>query len=91
MNGDRAGIWVKSGTTPLLKKGDVGDTGNYHGISLTVAAAKTYNKLLLDRIKSGLDPLLWINQNGFHSGRSTLVKIVTLRKLIEGVKAKEPL
>ena len=77
LNGDRAKIWVKSGIIPLPKKGDLGDTGNYNGISLTVVAAKIYNKLFLERIRSQLDPLLRINQNGFRPGRSTLAQIVT--------------
>ena len=87
-NGDRPNIWVKSGIIPLPKKGDLGDTGNYLGISLTVTAAKIYNKILLDRIRPHLDPLLRVNQNGFRTGRSTLPQILTLRRLIEGIKEK---
>ena len=89
LNGDRAKIWVKSGIIPLPKKGDLGDTVNYHGISLTVVAAKIYNKLLLERIRSHLDPLLRIKQNSFRPGRSTVAQIVALRRLIEVVKAKQ--
>ena len=89
-NGDRPNIWpVKSGIIPLPKKGDLGDTGNYRGISLTVTAAKIYNKILLDRIRPHLDPLLRVNQNGFRTGRSTLPQILTLRRLIEGIKEKQ--
>ena len=88
-NGDRPNIWVKSGIIPLPKKGDLGDTGNYLGISLTVTAAKIYNKILLDRIRPHLDPLLRVNQNGFRTGRSTLPQILTLRRLIEGIKEKQ--
>ena len=40
LNGNRAKIWVKSGIIPLPKKGDLGGTGSYGGISLTVVAAK---------------------------------------------------
>ena len=67
--GGRAKIWVKGGIMLLLKNGDVGDTGNYCGISLTVVATKIYNILLLERIRSHLDALLRINQNGFLLGR----------------------
>ena len=89
LNRDRAKMWVKSGIIPLPKKGDLGDTGNYRGNSLTVVAANIYNKLLLERKRSHLDPLLWINQNGFRPGGSTVAQIVNLRRLIEGVKAKQ--
>ena len=54
-----------------------------------MVAANIYNKLLLERKRSHLDPLLWINQNGFRPGGSTAAQIVTLRRLIEGVKAKQ--
>ena len=67
----------------------MGDTGNYLGISLTVTAAKIYNKNLFDRIRPHLDPLLRVNQNGFPTGRSTLPQILTLRRLIEGIKEKQ--
>ena len=89
LNGDRPDIWVKSGIVPLPKKGDLGITGNYRGISLTVTAAKIFNKMILDRIRPHLDPLLRINQNGFRAGRSTLSQILTLRRLIEGINAKQ--
>ena len=88
LNGGRVKIWVKSGIIPLPKKGDLGDTGNYRGISLTVVAANIYNKLLLERKRSHLDSLLWINQNGFRPGGSTTAQIVTLRRFTEGLKAK---
>ena len=52
-------------------------------------AAKMYNQLFLERIRSHLDPLLRINQNGFCPGRSTVAQIVTLRRMIEVFKAKQ--
>ena len=67
----------------------MGDTGNYRGLSLTVTAAKIYIKILLDRIRPHLDPLLRVNQNGFRTGRSTLPQILTLRRLVEGIKEKQ--
>ena len=44
--------------------------------------------MLLNRIKPRIDPKLRINQNGFREGRSTIAQILTLRRLIEGIKAK---
>ena len=89
LNGDRAKVKVKSGIMPLPKNGDLRDIRNDRGISLTVIANKIYNKLLLERIRSQLDPLLRINQNGFRPVRSTVAQTVTLRRLIVGVKAKQ--
>ena len=55
----------------------------------SVVAAKIYNKLLLGRIRSHLDPLLRINQNRFRPGSSTLAQIVTPRRFIEGIEVKQ--
>ena len=88
-NGEKPNIWSKSGIVPIPKKGDLGLTDNYRGISLTVIAAKIFNKILLDRIRPHIDPILRDNQNGFRAGRSTLSQILTLRRLVEGIKAKQ--
>ena len=45
--------------------------------------------MLLERKSSILDLLLWINQNGFRPGGSTIAQIVIFRRLIEGAKAKQ--
>ena len=42
-----------------------------------------YHKLLLNRIRPHVDPLLRNNQNGFRSGRSTLSQILALRRILE--------
>ena len=89
LNGDKPDIWIKSVIVPIPKKGDLGITDNYRGISLTVTAAKIFNKILLDRIRPHVDPILRDNQNGFRAGRSTLSQILTLRRLVEGIKAKQ--
>ena len=54
-----------------------------------MVAAKIYNKLLLERIRSHLDPLPRINQSDFCPGSSTVAQTVTLRRLNEGIKAKQ--
>ena len=47
LHGDKADIWVRSGLVPLPKKGNLGYADQYRGISLSVIAAKIYNKMLL--------------------------------------------
>ena len=45
LNGDKRETSVMSRIVPLPKKGDLGNTGNYRGISLAVTAAKIYNNM----------------------------------------------
>lgn len=75
--------WLKSSIIPVPKKGDLTLATNYRGISLLPIAAKIYNKLLLNRIRPHVDPILRKNQNGFRSGRSTLTQILALRRILE--------
>ena len=88
LHGDKADIWVKSGLVPLPKKGNLGYADQYRGISLSVIAAKMYNKMLLFRIRPHIEPILRNNQNGFRPKRSTVGQILTLRRLMEGIKSK---
>ena len=39
--------------------------------------------------KPHMDPKLRINQNGFRTGRATIAQVLTLRRLIEGIKSKK--
>ena len=56
--------------------------------SLTSIAAKIYNTLLRNRIEPKIDNILKKNQNGFHRNRSTPSQILTIRRILEGVRAK---
>ena len=69
---------------PVPKSGDLSNTNNYRGISLICIIAKIYNRMIL--IRSAIDLKLRINQNGFHPKRTTVAQILTLRRIIEGVK-----
>ncbi len=68
---------------PIPKKGDKTLMTNYRGISLMSVAAKTYNRILLKRIREPLDSILRINQVGFRKGRSCIDQIHVLRRLLE--------
>ena len=72
---------------PVPKSGDLSNTNNYRGISLTCILAKMYNRMILNRIRSVIDPKLRMNQNGFRPERTTVAQILTLRRIIEEVKA----
>ena len=69
------------------KKGYLASPQNYRGITLTPIAATIYNLMLLNRIRPKIDPLLRKNQNGFRTNRSTSSQIITIRRLLEGVKS----
>ena len=70
------------------KKGDPGLAKNYQGITLTSIAAKIYYALLRNRIEPKIDNILRKNQNGFQRNRSTTSQILTIRRILEGVRAK---
>ena len=44
--------------------------------------------MLLDRLRPSIDPKLRNNQNGFRKGRSEVEQILTLFRLVEGIKSK---
>ena len=76
--------WTTSVIVPLPKKGDLSLMTNYRGISLLSITAKVYNKILLNRIRDHVDPILRSNQAGFRSGRSFLgEQIHILRRIME--------
>ena len=50
--------------------------------------AKIYKALLRNRIEPKIDNILRKNQNGFRKNRSTTSQISTIRRILEGVRAK---
>ena len=79
--------WITSVIVPLPKKGaDLSLMTNYRGISLLSIAAKVYNKILLNRIRDEVDPILRKNQAGFRPGRSCAQQIHILRRVLEGFR-----
>ena len=80
--------WTNGCILPFPKKGDLGLAKNYRGITLTSIAAKIYNALLRNCIVPQIDKILRKNQNGFRRNRSTTSQILTIRRILEGVRAK---
>ena len=76
--------WTTSVIVPLPKKGDLSLMTNYRGISLLSIAAKVYNKILFNRIRDHVDPILRSNQAGFRPGRSCAQQVHILRRIMEG-------
>ena len=80
--------WMKGCILPFPKKGDLGLAKNYRGITLTSIAAKIYNALQRNRIEPKIDNILGKNKNGFRINRSTTSQILTIRRILRGVRAK---
>ena len=72
---------------PFPKKDDIGLAKNYRVITLTSIAAKIYFALLRNCIEPNIDNILRKNQNGFRRNRSTTSQILTIPRIIEGVRA----
>ena len=70
------------------KKDDQGLANNYRGITLTFIAAKIYNAQLRNRIEPKTENILRMNQNGFRRNRSTTSQMLIIRRILEGVCAK---
>ena len=79
---------MKGCILPFPKKGDLWLVKNYRGIALTSIAAKIYNALLHNLIEPKIDNILRKNKNGFRRNRSTTSHILTIRRTLEGVRAK---
>ena len=71
-----------------LKKGDFRFAKNYQGITLTSIAAKIYNAQLQNCIEHKIDNILRKNQNGFRRNRSTTSQILTIHRILVGVRTK---
>ena len=81
--------WKTNLIVPVPKKGDSSLMSNYMGISFMSIAAKVYNKILLERIRPIVDPILRNNQAGFRPGRSCAQQIHILRRIMEGFRDKQ--
>ena len=57
-NCEQPDLWNISNIIPIPKSRNLTITDNYQGISLTSIMAKTYNRMLLNRIRPILDHLL---------------------------------
>ena len=80
--------WKTLVIVAVPKSGDLSKPDNYRGISLISLVMKLYNRLILNRLRPVIDPLLRINQNGFRQRRTTVGQILALRRLLEGIRDK---
>ena len=74
---------------PFPKKGELGLAKNYRGITHTSIAAKKFNALPRNCIEPKIENIHRKNQNGFRRNRSTISQILTICRILEGVRAKD--
>jgi len=65
-------LWSFMNIIPVPKSGDLSKTDNYRGISLICIIAKIYNRMILNLIRSKIDPRLRNNQNSGPRGPQSL-------------------
>ena len=79
---------MKGSIHPFPKKGDLGLAKNYRGITLSSIAAKIYNALLRNRIEPKIDNIVKKIKNDFRKNRYMTSPILTIRRILEGVRTK---
>ena len=75
--------WKEGYVVKLPKKGDMPYCKNYRGIMLISVPGKVLNKVILDRLKTGVDAKLRDHQAGFRKNRSCTDQVATLRIIVE--------
>ena len=70
----------------IPKKDNSTALDNQRGIAKTYSSAKLFNKVLLSRLKTIIDPQLSQCQSGFRAGRSTTEQVMALRCVIDACR-----
>lgn len=70
--------WKEAHVTPIFKKGNKSDTGNYRPVSLTSIVCKTLESIVREHLMGYIEKnkLLSSNQHGFTSGRSCSTQLL---------------
>ena len=71
-------LWKCANVTPIFKKGNKCEAGNYRPISLTSVIIKIFERIIKDKIVSFLDrhKLIIDTQHGFRNNRSCLTNLL---------------
>ena len=67
----------------IFKKGDLPDCNNWRRVTLLPVISKIFCRMMLERIKIGIDKKLRKEQAGFRLKRSTTEQIFMLRNILE--------
>ena len=75
--------WRKGLIVKLPKKGNLKECKNWRGITLLSVVSKVMGKIVIERIRTGVESKLRKEQAGFRPGRGTTEQIFILRNIIE--------
>ncbi|XP_076101199.1 uncharacterized protein LOC143070989 [Mytilus galloprovincialis] len=75
--------WRKGLICKIFKKGDMTDCNNWRGVTLLPVFSKVFCRMLIERIKEGIDKRLRNEQAGFRPKRGTTEQIFILRNILE--------
>ena len=83
MQCDKPPQWSFMNIIPFPKSGDLSETDNYRGISLTCIMAKLFNRLILNHMREVLDLKRRKNQNRFRTKRTKYLKYLPYEDLLK--------
>ena len=75
--------WRKGLIVKLLKKGNLNECKNWRGITLLSVVSKVMGKIVINRIRIGVESKLRKEQAGFRPSRGTTEQIFILRNIME--------
>ena len=75
--------WRKGLIVKLPKKGNLKECKNWRGITLLSVVSKVMGRIVIDRMRTGVESKLRKEQAGFRPGRGTTGPIFILRNIIE--------
>ena len=70
--------WKQGLIVKMPKKVDLTECGNWGGITLTSVPSKVFRRVLIDRIRDGVNSKLRDKQTVFRSGRGTVEQMFIL-------------
>ena len=75
--------WRRGLIFKIPKKGNLKECKNWRGITLLPIVSKILGRIIIDRIKNGIDNKLRKEQAGYRTNKSTIDQIFILRNIIE--------
>ena len=79
--------WKQGLIIKLAKKGNLKECKNSRGITLLSVVSKILGRIIIDRVRNGVDQRLRKEQAGYRRGRGTTDQVFVLRNIVEQVNA----